>query len=883
MKQQNIKFLLALLISMLGVKASAHDIAVANADGVTIYYNYINNNTELAVSYRGISYSDYSNEYSGDVVIPDSVTYNGTTYPVTSIGYESFRNCSGLTSVTIPNSVTSIGSEAFWYCSALTSIAIPNSVTTIGNNAFYGTAWYNNQPEGLVYAGKVAYKYKGTMPSNTNIVLEEGTLGITDYAFQYYSGLTSITIPNSVTSIGNYAFYGCSGLTSITIPNSVTSIGDYAFQYCSGLTSVTIPNSVTSIGQYALYGCTSLESVTIGSGVLSIGGSVFDYHRPAKVIWLTNTPPSGYSNAAGTVNYVANDQYTSLSNRTVYKFLSSMFEVDGVKYVPVSPSERTCDAIDCTYEPAAENITIGETVEYKGVQMTVNQIMPYALYNNQRVKNVTIDCSGNVPNYAFSSCSSLQTATLGEDVTGIGQYAFSGCSKLEGMIIPNSVTTIGQYAFGSCSSMSTVQIGSKVSTIDTYAFWNCTSLPKIMIPQSVTKINNYVFYGCTSLKGVYIADRSTILTLGSNGSSPMFADCPLDSVYIGGNISYQTASGYGYSPFYRNTSLRTVVITDEETEISANEFYGCTNLQSFKVGDGVTTFGDWAFSGCSNLKSLAFGSQLQTIGKEAFSDCTSVTEITSQAITPPACGSQALDDINKWECTLHVPENSLAAYQDADQWKEFFFINDDSGSGETPHEAGSDLVIGEAGVATYCPTVDVDFTTLTAVKAYIGSGFNRETGVLTMTRVYDVPAGTGLLVKGTAGTYEVPESPSHSVYVNLLRGVTVERKLSATTGGYVNYVLGSGTNGTGFYRVPTEGTTLAAGRAYLTIPAETAASRSTLRLVFDDEDEATGISATLVNSEERIVNSEVYDLQGRRVELPQRGLYIRNGKKVIIK
>ena len=628
------------------------------------------------------------------------------------------------------------------------------------------------------------------------------------------------------------------------------------------------------------------------------------------------------------MNYVANDQYTSLSNRTVYKFLSSMFEVEGVKYVPVSPSERTCDAIDCTYDSVAVNITIGETVEYKGIQMSVNKIMPYTLCNNQHVKNVTIGCSedignnafencqqlttvqanngGAIGNYAFSSCSSLQTATLGEKVTGIGQYAFSGCSKLEGMVIPNSVTSIGQYAFQNCSSMSTVlmgdgvesiatytfsgcsaltdmQIGSKVATINTYAFNNCTSLPKIMIPQSVTTINNYVFQGCTSLKDVYIADRSTILTLGSNGSSPLFSSCPLDSVYIGGNISYNTASNKGYSPFYRNTSLRSVVITDEETEISANEFYGCTNLQSFKVGDGVTTFGDWAFSGCSSLKSLAFGSQLQTIGKEAFSDCTSVTEITSLTATPPTCGSQALDDINKWECTLHVPENSLAAYQAADQWKEFFFINDDSGSGETPHEAGSDLVIGEAGVATYCPTVDADFTTLTAVKAYIGGGFNRETGVLTMTRVYDVPAGTGLLVKGTAGTYEVPESPSASVYVNLLRGVTVERKLSATTGGYANYVLASGTNGTGFYRVPTEGMTLAAGRAYLTIPAETAASRSALRLAFDDENEATGISASLTNSEERIVNGAMYDLQGRRVEQPQPGLYIRNGKKVIIK
>ena len=232
MKTTNVKFLVVLLISLFSVKASAHDIAVRNADGVTIYYNYINNNSELTVSYRGSWYSSYDYEYSGSVVIPESVTYNGKTYSVTSIGSYAFADCSGLTSVTIPNSVTSIGSGAFRYCSGLTSVTIPNSVisirglafvdcsgltsvtipnsvTSIGGSAFDGTAWYNNQPDGLVYAGKVAYKYKGTMPSNTSIVIEEGTLGIGGSAFQYCSGLTSITIPNSVTSIGSGAFHDC--------------------------------------------------------------------------------------------------------------------------------------------------------------------------------------------------------------------------------------------------------------------------------------------------------------------------------------------------------------------------------------------------------------------------------------------------------------------------------------------------------------------------------------------------------------------------------------------------------------------------------------------------------------------------------------------------
>ena len=238
------------------------------------------------------SIGDYAFAYCtslASVTIPDSVTsigsyafYNCTsltsvTIPesVTSIGRYAFSDCSGLTSITIGNGVTSIGSNAFSGCSGLTSITIPDSVTSIGSNAFYDTAWYSSQSDGVVYAGKVAYKYKGTMPSNTSVVLEEGTLGIADSAFYGYSGLTSVTIPNGVTSIGDYAFASCDSLTSIVIPDSVTSIGDYAFGYCDSLTSVTIGNGVTSIGSDAFYNCTSLTSIVIPDSVTSIGHFAF--------------------------------------------------------------------------------------------------------------------------------------------------------------------------------------------------------------------------------------------------------------------------------------------------------------------------------------------------------------------------------------------------------------------------------------------------------------------------------------------------------------------------------------------------------------------------------------------------------------------------------
>ena len=184
----------------------------------------------------------YPGGKSGSYTIPNSVT---------SIGYDAFASCSGLTSVTIPNSVTSIGEYAFFNCSGLTSVTIPNSVTNIGKSAFYGCS-------GL-----------------TSVTIGNSVTGIGSSAFYYCTGLTSVTIPNSVTSIGDAAFYYCTGLTSVTIGNSVTNIGESAFHGCSSLTSVTIPNSVTSIGKWVFYNCSGLTSVMIGNSVTSIGEFAF--------------------------------------------------------------------------------------------------------------------------------------------------------------------------------------------------------------------------------------------------------------------------------------------------------------------------------------------------------------------------------------------------------------------------------------------------------------------------------------------------------------------------------------------------------------------------------------------------------------------------------
>ena len=309
MKHFNSKLLITIPLLICATITFAHGFAAANSDGKTIYYNYNTDGTSVSVTYRGTSYNDYYNEFSGEIVIPETVTYYGNTYSVTSIGERAFCYCSGLTSVTIGSSVTSIGERAFYYCSGLTSVTIGSSVTSIGSDAFEDCSglkkvivpdienWcsikFGNLTANPLYYAHHLYSDENT--EITKLVIPDGVTSIGFSAFYGCSGLTSVTIPNSVTSIGFCAFLDCSGLkkvivpdfdiknwcsfkydadnenplyyahhlysdenteiTELVIPDGVTSIGNRAFSGCSGLTSVTIPNSMTSIGNRAFQSC----------------------------------------------------------------------------------------------------------------------------------------------------------------------------------------------------------------------------------------------------------------------------------------------------------------------------------------------------------------------------------------------------------------------------------------------------------------------------------------------------------------------------------------------------------------------------------------------------------------------------------------------------
>ena len=484
----------------LALVASAGIIFASDTQVDGIWYDFNKSYKTATVTYRGSSYNSYSKEYSGSVVIPSSVTYNGTTYSVVSIGYYAFRGCSSLTSITIPNSVTSIEYRAFYGCSKLTSVtinsdAIVNKAYTSDNLSYI----FGSQVTEYIIGNKVNGIGNRAFENCTrlkSVTIGNSVTSIGESAFSSCSSLTSITIPESVTSIGEHAFEGCnyitsvtwnvkkcadfSGssyapfydsrtqitsfafgdnvehipaslcsrmtkLTSVTIPNSVTSIGNHAFYECSKLTSVTIPNSVTSIGDYVFYRCSSLTSITIPNSVTSIGNYAF-------------------SDCSGLTSVTIPNSVTSIGREAFYK-CSSLTSVT----IPNSVTS----IVDCAFLGCSGLTSINvetNNPNYCSVEGV--------LFNKD--KTILIQYPGGKQG----------AYTIPNSVISIGERTFSFCSGLTSVTIPNSVKSIGMNAFNSCSGLTSVTIEAEtppvLSNID--VFYNTHNCP-IYVPCNA--VNTY--------------------------------------------------------------------------------------------------------------------------------------------------------------------------------------------------------------------------------------------------------------------------------------------------------------------------------------------------------------------------------------------------------
>lgn len=421
MKQSITKSVLMAFMLLASVTASAYD-----AEIDSIFYDF---KGDCAIVTKG---TNATQSYSGDMVLPSSVTYNGRVYTVSAISEHAFDGCTELTSIVIPNTVTSIGKYAFRGCSKLASFNFPEQMTSISNHcfaecdslkslvipegiteieacafikcanlasitfpqslikigsiAFDETAWFNNQPNGLVYIGTIAYKYHGQIPRDCEIVIREGTTCISGQCFWEWSttGLKSVTIPSSVRFIGYGAFYHCGNLTSITLPEGIEEIEDIAFCHCSKLTTITIPASVKSLGERICDDCQALAEIIV---------------EP---------------------------------DNTVYD------------------SRDNCNAIIRT----ADNVLI---------EGCLNSVIPQG-----------VEAIGR---RAFDS-TYLPEATMPASVKPIGEYAFQRCDKLTSVDMPG-VTTVERYAFRWCTSLITVSIGSSIQSIGAGAFAGCSEMTDV--------------------------------------------------------------------------------------------------------------------------------------------------------------------------------------------------------------------------------------------------------------------------------------------------------------------------------------------------------------------------------------------------------------------
>ncbi|MCZ7636485.1 MAG: leucine-rich repeat protein [Verrucomicrobia bacterium] len=464
---------------------------------------------------------------------------------------------------------------------------------------------------------------------------------IGDGAFNGYTGLTSVVIPNSVISIGFGAFQNCSSLTGVTIPDSVTKIGPRSFQDCTrmknltigrslanideeafagcrALTSIVIPDSVTHIRNFAFAGCSSLVNLTLGSNLSHIGVWAFAGCAQLVSIAIPDSVTTIYGGAfAGCTSL---NEFIVSAEHPVYCSLEGIMFTKSRAKLKAYPAGKTGSYTIPTTVTSIEFEAFSGCSRLTAVVIpeTVTSVGGGAFLNCVALTSITIpNTVTSIGEFAFSSCTGLTSIVVPGGVTSIERYTFSGCTGLRGITLGGGVTSIGDRAFYGCSGLTSITIPDRVTSIGDQAFYGCTGLSNLTIPEGVTSIGQGTFYGCRGLTSIMIPDRVT-----SIGDQAFYGCTRLTNLTIPEGVT-----SIGREAFCGCSGLTSLVIPDRVTWIGDSAFYGCSGLTSLVIPDRVTWIGDSAFSGCSGLTSITIPDSVTSIGSSAFSGCSGLTSV----------------------------------------------------------------------------------------------------------------------------------------------------------------------------------------------------------------------------------------------------------------
>ena len=599
------------------------------------------------------------------ITIPQSVTEieNGAFYncnkllsitipnSVTEIGEYTFSGCSSLKSITIPNSVTSIGVDAFARCSSLTSITIPNSVTYIGSCAFCNCTGLKSItiPNSIKV---IEYNTFNGCTSLTNVTISNGIKEIAETAFMGCSSLKSVTIPESVKKINSYAFASCKGLTSIAIPYGVTSINHNAFAECTSLTSVTISESITEISSALFANCSSLKEITIPCSVTKIGSSAF---KDCSSLASITIPESVTEIGAEAFKECHNLKSVTIHNGAI-KLGNNAFSNCNIEQI-------TINAVTGNPLNLGGGLNASKVTAYTGKYASEDGRCLIASGKLIDVVKIGLD-TYTIPDGvteigqgAFANCNELTSVIIPESVIVIGERAFNGCNNLVDITIPKSTTTIGRQALAGCKVKS-ITIPDSVTEIGEYAFWE-SSIDSVTLSKGLTKIGARAFWNVTDVTIPNIAiddlalafeDCRIVKTLALD-TEKFNADCiylgNLEELTLGPNVK-DVAEG----TFTKSFKLKRLTIN---TEHFSAKWVDLSNIEEITIAPGITLSDSNALNGfCGTLivnhKSISkatlaganpaeirLGENVENIEYDTFSTCSNLAKFSGSNTTEDGC------------------------------------------------------------------------------------------------------------------------------------------------------------------------------------------------------------------------------------------------------